>query len=75
MPTEATRLVGDPEDLLTAQEVSAITRLRPQTLADHRYKKVGIPYIKLGTNPRAPVRYRRRDVDAYMTDPLAEANG
>ena len=75
MPTETTRLVGDPEDLLTAAEVSEITRLRPQTLADHRYKKVGIPYINLGRGPRSPVRYRRRDVDAYMTDPLAEADG
>ena len=37
--------------------------------------KVGIPYIKLGRGPRSPVRYRRRDVDAYMTDPLAEADG
>lgn len=75
MITEATQQVGDPEDLLTAKEVSKITRLRPQTLADHRYKKIGIPYVKLGKGIRAPVRYRRRDVDAYMTDPLAEADG
>jgi hypothetical protein len=75
MHPEATRLVGDPEDLLTADEVAEITRLKPQTLADHRYKKVGIPYVKLGKGVRAPVRYRRRDVDAYMTDPLAGASG
>lgn len=75
MPTETTHLVGSPEDLLTPREVSAITRLALQTLADHRYKKVGIPYVKLGSGPRGHVRYRRRDVDAYLVDPLAEADG
>jgi hypothetical protein len=75
MLVEEMQLVGDPEDLLTPREVSAITRLKLQTLADHRWRKVGIPYIKLGKGPRGHVRYRRRDVMAYLTDPLAQGAG
>ncbi len=49
-------------ELLTAEEVAAMTGLCIETLAQWRSQKRGIPYLKLG---RA-VRYDPEDVQAYL---------
>ncbi len=49
-------------DLLTAEEVSAITGLSVETLAQWRSQKRGLPYLKVG---RA-VRYDPGEVQAYL---------
>jgi hypothetical protein len=48
--------------LLTAKEVSLITRRSLSTLARDRYKGIGLPYIKYNTK----IYYRIEDVQAYI---------
>lgn len=50
------------DDLLTAEQVSVITGLSEETLAQWRSKKRGISYLKIG---RA-VRYDPAEVQAYL---------
>jgi len=49
-------------DLLTAEQVSTITGLSEETLAQWRSRKLGISYLKIG---RA-VRYDPAEVQAYL---------
>jgi excisionase family DNA binding protein len=49
-------------DFLTAEQVSAITGLSEETLAQWRSRKRGISYLKIG---RA-VRYDPAEVQAYL---------
>jgi excisionase family DNA binding protein len=49
-------------DLLTAEEVSAITGLSAETLAQWRSQKRGLPYLKIGRT----VRYDPAEVQAYL---------
>ncbi len=49
-------------ELLTAEQVSSITGLSVETLAQWRSQRRGIPYLKIG---RA-VRYDPADVNAYL---------
>jgi hypothetical protein len=56
----------DPEEMLTPDEVSAITKLKKQTLAEKRWRGTGPVFHKLGTSRNARVRYKRRDVTAWM---------
>jgi predicted DNA-binding transcriptional regulator AlpA len=51
--------------LLSATEVSAITGLSVETLAQWRSQKKGIPFVKLSRNV---VRYRQCDLDAWLTE-------
>jgi len=55
---------------LTPREVAEITKLAVQTLANHRAKKVGIPYTKLSEGRAGRVRYRQADVERYLTGQL-----
>lgn len=48
--------------LLTPDEVSRLTRLSKDTLAQWRSQKRGISYLKVGRR----VRYDPADVDAYL---------
>jgi hypothetical protein len=50
--------------LLSAADVSVITGLSIETLAQWRSQKKGIPFIKLSRNV---VRYRQDDLDAWLT--------
>ena len=49
-------------DLLTAEQVSAITGLSEETLAQWRSRKRGIAYLKIGRT----VRYDPAEVQAYL---------
>ena len=53
------------EALLSAGDVSAITGLSLETLAQWRSQRRGIPFLKLSRNV---VRYRQCDLDAWLTE-------
>jgi hypothetical protein len=55
----------DPAELLTPREVAAILKVTVYTLENWRGLRTGPKYTKLGEGIRAPVRYRRSDVDKY----------
>jgi hypothetical protein len=61
------------KELLIEDEVAKRTRLKVQTLRNHRHLLKGIPYVKIGRS----VRYDPEDVEAYMRshriDPEARA--
>lgn len=63
---ESLALPTDPDALLTPKQVSAMTQLDEQTLANMRWRKTGPTYLKFGDGRSAPVRYRRRDVLAWF---------
>jgi len=48
--------------LLRQEEVGRLLGLSPQTLANHRSRGVGIPFVRLGRS----VRYLERDVKEYL---------
>lgn len=66
-------LPADPEALLTPEQVSAWTQLEEQTLANMRWRRTGPKYLKLGDGRSAPVRYRRRDVAAWLDSRVVAA--
>ncbi len=49
---------------LTEQEVSARTGLSLSTLRAHRFKRIGLPYIKIGRS----VRYRAQDLETFLLE-------
>jgi len=53
-------------DLLTPREVADLLRVTTDTLEAWRAKKQGPTWLKLGTGKRAPVRYRRADVENFL---------
>jgi len=61
------KLSVEAERLLTAGDVARITGLSPETLAQWRSQRRGIPFIKLSRNV---VRYRRCDLDEWLAERL-----
>lgn len=57
--------------LLDAEELSGLTGVPTTTLAQWRYRKTGIPYLKIGRC----VRYDSADVDAYLQRRRVEVRG
>ena len=66
MKTESSPAV-EAGPLLTAGDVSRITGLSTETLAQWRSQRRGIPFIKLSRNV---VRYRQGDLDQWLADRL-----
>ncbi len=56
---------------LTEQEVSARTGLSLSTLRAHRFKRIGLPYIKIGRS----VRYRVCDLEAFISEHRIDPSG
>ena len=54
-----------PANLLTAEQVAAITGLSVETLAQWRSQRRGIPFIKISRNC---VRYRQTDLDRWVEE-------
>lgn len=54
------------DDWLTPREASALTRAAEKTLANWRALSVGPPYTKLSEGKSGRVRYRRRDLVAWL---------
>jgi hypothetical protein len=63
----------DMPEYMTPQEVAQVVRKTVDSLAQDRYLKRGLPYIKVGTEEKARVLYARADVAAFLaanrTDP------
>lgn len=57
--------------LLNPDEVSQITGIPTSTLAQWRYRKIGIPYLRIGRL----VRYDSADVDTYLQRCRIEVRG
>jgi len=57
--------------LITAVQVSEITGIPTATLAQWRYRKCGIPYLRIG----GLVRYDLADVEAYLQTCRVELRG
>jgi excisionase family DNA binding protein len=53
--------------LLTTDDVADITGLSPETLAQWRWLKKEIPFVRLG---KKCVRYRQSDIDAWLSKRL-----
>ena len=49
--------------LLTTDDVAVMTGLSPETLAQWRWLKKEIPFVRLG---QKCVRYRQSDIDAWV---------
>jgi predicted DNA-binding transcriptional regulator AlpA len=50
--------------LLSDKEMHLLYGFSPKTLQNHRTKRIGITYIKIGKM----VRYRKGDVDEYLNN-------
>lgn len=61
------KLSVEAERLLTAGDVARITGLSPETLAQWRSQRRGIPFIKLSRNV---VRYRHGDLEEWLAEHL-----
>lgn len=57
--------------LLSPRQVSELTGVPETTLAQWRYRKQGIPYLRIGRL----VRYAHADVDAYLQRCRIEVRG
>jgi excisionase family DNA binding protein len=55
------------QKLLTTDDVAAMTGLSPETLAQWRWLKKEIPFVRLG---KKCVRYRQSDIDAWLAKRL-----
>jgi predicted DNA-binding transcriptional regulator AlpA len=58
--------------LLSADDVAAVTGLSPETLAQWRSQKRGIPFIKISRNC---VRYRQSDLDCWLSERTVLTDG
>ncbi|MGH9690469.1 MAG: helix-turn-helix transcriptional regulator [Candidatus Acidiferrales bacterium] len=59
--------MSDLTKLLTTDEVAGLTGLSPETLAQWRWLRKEIPFVRLGTKC---VRYRQSDIDAWLAKRL-----
>jgi predicted DNA-binding transcriptional regulator AlpA len=57
--------LGEERRLLTEIDVARITGLSPNTLAQWRSQRRGIPFIKLSRNV---VRYRQHDLEEWLNN-------
>jgi excisionase family DNA binding protein len=67
-PSQGDRASGSAETpvmpkLLTTDDVAEMTGLSPETLAQWRWLKKEIPFVRLG---KKCVRYRQSDIDAWL---------
>ena len=53
------------QELLKVEDVARVTGLSPETLAQWRSQKRGIPFIKISRNC---VRYRQSDLDSWLVE-------
>jgi hypothetical protein len=58
------------DDLLDSAETAAILGIKINTLEIWRIRGNGPAYVKMGDHARAPVRYRRTDVVAWIEQRL-----
>lgn len=54
-------------DLLTTDEAAQLLAVAPKTLRKWRYTGGGPMAVKLGPSRTSPVRYRRRDLERWLS--------
>lgn len=59
------------EQLLTPKQVAELLQIHVGTLEAWRGRLEGPKWMKLGAGSRAPVRYKRADVDQYLLDAVS----
>ncbi|MGW0494990.1 helix-turn-helix transcriptional regulator [Streptomyces sp. NPDC003007] len=57
----------DPDELLTPVEAARVAKLSVSTLKDKRWKGTGPKFIKLSPGRGGRIRYRRSDVEAWLS--------
>ncbi|QZP07091.1 helix-turn-helix domain-containing protein [Caenibius sp. WL] len=62
--------MSEQDDLLTSAETAALLGIKTNTLEIWRTKGHGPAFLKLGTAPQAPVRYRPSEVTAWLEQRL-----
>lgn len=61
------------DTLLTTRDAAAYLSLSPKSLERYRCEGTGPQYIKLGTGRRASVRYRKADLEAWVTSSITNS--
>lgn len=61
----------DLDELLTPSEAAQITKLSVSTLKDKRWKGTGPAYIKLSPGRGGRIRYRRRELESWLSPRMA----
>jgi len=61
------------DSLILESEVSKLITVQVKTLQAWRVSGQGPAFLKLGTGLRAPVRYRRSDVDKFLADSVVRS--
>ncbi|MCP9990029.1 helix-turn-helix domain-containing protein [Streptomyces albogriseolus] len=56
------------QEWISPQQVCDLLGISYQTLANWRYQGYGPVYTRLRPSKRSPIRYRRSDVEQWMTD-------
>lgn len=54
--------------LYNTEEAARWLRVSPNTLAKHRCRGTGPTFVRAGKGERSPIRYRQRDLDAWLTE-------
>lgn len=64
----STPSAADPDELMTPAQVSKLAKLSVRTLQDQRSRGRGPEFVKLSPGRAGRVRYRRRDVYAWLAN-------
>ncbi|MEU8031935.1 helix-turn-helix domain-containing protein [Streptomyces sp. NPDC049099] len=67
MPSRLSPALIEADEWLTARETSSLTKVAEKTLANWRSLGIGPPYAKLSQGRGGRVRYRRSDVERYLS--------
>ena len=59
--------IPEAQEWMSPKTASALYEISTITLERWRANGVGPAYTKLGTAPNAPIRYRRKDFEAWVT--------
>ena len=57
-------------ELMTEHEVAELLKVSVSLLRRQRTTRSGIPFVKMGTGQKSPVRYRHSDIVAYLNKNL-----
>jgi len=57
-----------PDEYLTSPQLARLLGRKPQTIRAWRLRGTGPSYVRLGNGPKAPVVYRRTDVEEWLAE-------
>jgi predicted DNA-binding transcriptional regulator AlpA len=56
------------DTFLTSTQLAQLLKRKPQTIRAWRLRGHGPKYIRLGNGPKAPVAYRRTDIEEWLDE-------